>query len=256
MTTVFGVSGCVLDLNANDSESIEIVEGKVASWTDSAGSRVFSQGTADKRPVMVTLNGEPAVEFDGVDDTLAFIGSLSFPRPTTYVLVGNLDEIPEANATPFSVRPSINGIAPIVHYDAENKFSLAWKGSFFGGGPTPFTDPFLAVTTVDATTAQLNVNGTAYEAATVSGEISGTSSYVGSLENNQFWPGSLARILAFDHAVTEQEMLAIRYGTITDHGFDQPENQRILRVRRGRAGTHPVDHPADTTVRVRTGGLL
>ena len=45
----------------------------IAAWKDelSGSSRIYSQGTSTKRPVLKIISGRPVVRFDGVDDQLS-----------------------------------------------------------------------------------------------------------------------------------------------------------------------------------------
>lgn len=189
------IPGLILHLDAQDNDSLVMNSGKVESWIDKAGGRVFTQATDANRPVLGTLNGKQAVQFDGVSQTLASSGAWSITRPFTMVVVGKLDTVPSAPATPFSIRPATNGFAP-VRCGSVGDVQLAWKGSPLGGAATATTNAFIAVVKVDAENAQLVWNGAAQTAAAVSGEISGSSMFVGSLQANQFWPGEVSEIIA------------------------------------------------------------
>lgn len=252
MTTVFGVSGCVLDLNANDSESIEIVEGKVASWTDSAGSRVFSQADAGKRPVMGTLNGEPAVQFDRSNlEKLISTTSVVVPQPATIVAVAQFT-VGGVN----SIALSTSAVVPLQHHPtaAPGKLTVYTTGSgnVVSGAGDYTSDPVLASMILDGGNSKSIINGVMMSFSSSSSLNS--AMHLGGWYSTELWPfsGSLARILIFDHVVTDQEILAIRYGTITEHGFDQPADQQIVKLRRGVAGTTPAAHADDAPLRLPT----
>ena len=73
--TLISQSNLVLALDARLGVAIDT---GVNPWSDqSAQENDFSQATTSKQPAYVTVGGRPALDFDGVDDSLDIAGSFS-----------------------------------------------------------------------------------------------------------------------------------------------------------------------------------
>lgn len=71
-------------LQACQSEFATLSSGVVSTWPDLSGNgKDYTQATSTKRPAFgtITVNGFPALSFDGVDDEL--LASLTLPAPGT-----------------------------------------------------------------------------------------------------------------------------------------------------------------------------
>lgn len=219
MSTVGGVTGCVLDLNAQDNDSIVITGGKVSSWTDTAGGRVFSQSNDAKRPVMGTLNGEPAVEFDGVDDHLMATRSETLARPFTTVIVARVQDITRGvSQAVVSTSPAGTNITPFYYQGVSKRFNTAWHNVGLSPTLAPTLDPVLVFVETGSTN-KLTVNGITATSGSLSGDVVSTTMLVGeSAYGGQFWDGEIARILIFDHALTDLELVNLEIEMGLVHG--------------------------------------
>ena len=75
------------------------VDGYVTTWYDQAGSNDATQGTASSQPkivdagVLVEENGNPAIQFDLVNDINLFASTSAFSQPNTIFALGTVDSI-------------------------------------------------------------------------------------------------------------------------------------------------------------------
>lgn len=216
MTTVFGVDGCVLDLDATNSDSLTIVDGKVASWTDTAGGRVFSQANTSKRPTMGTLNGKQAVLGNRalltelISDVVENVS-----RPIWSVVVGQMHEYPSVapSAIPFQTGKSGDNFMPLYWQFATQKFRPWWKNGGNGSTVNQTLAPFLAQAVNTDTAHDLYFNGTKVTQVPFStSTITGARARVLSTTSNEAWPGTLARVLVFDHEPTDLDLVNVEIG--------------------------------------------
>lgn len=85
--TVPITSGLVLQLRAD--AGVATSGAAVTTWTDqSATGAIFSQATASQRPTLIAAaqNGLPIVRFDGSDDVLSAVGTVSALNGSAYAL--------------------------------------------------------------------------------------------------------------------------------------------------------------------------
>ena len=87
------ISNLELWLDADDSSTLTTSASAVSEWRDkSSSARVFSQSTANNRPVLTTnvIGGRSAVRFDGANDVLVSTTNAgSLILPSTMFIVAN-----------------------------------------------------------------------------------------------------------------------------------------------------------------------
>jgi len=224
--SIFGLS---LWLDAADASSLTTSGSNVVSWQDkSGGNHHFTQSTSDYQPLLVDgqLNGLAAVRTDGSDDFLsADISDLSLNGMTLF-LVAAVDPT-DADAGIFSAYDS----AAQDDHDDEDAFVLAADGS--GGvsltrditdaDPLSLTSldvdsaPAILVAAMAAATAKLEVNGgddvsDSYEdtdPTDPTGALLGARWADGALSSSNNGANDYHEILLYDHALSNQEILAV-----------------------------------------------
>lgn len=173
----------------------------VGSLAAEVGGVTFTQGNAGARPTLVAsgLGGRPALRFDGVDDAMTGVPTVSDTQPLSVVAVFRPD-------TPATVRNVFWAQGPVELLVQANGTAMLWTG---GGA----TGPALSTTTANSVIAVANspastvyVNGTAGAAVDSGGAglVSGGSWVLGNhiSLSDRCWPGDLYEILVYDHALT------------------------------------------------------
>jgi hypothetical protein len=87
------VSGLVLWLDGTQGLTMDGATTRVTSWASRVGSTVVSQPTTSLMPLSTTLNGLPAVLFDGADDYLTST-SFALAQPCTWFVVMSAASLP------------------------------------------------------------------------------------------------------------------------------------------------------------------
>lgn len=176
----------------------------VATWSDSSGNgRDATQATSSKRPVykpaLATMNGQPAVQFDGVDDAL-------MQSAFTAVASGEVVVVVRLGST--SDRGIVNGISGSNRWAIQTS-SSQWsihQGTPSGlAGGTVDTSPRFLRAEYQATD-KLHVDGTEVVSAAFGAEsLTGLTlgAYVGGTSGNM--GGAFAFVGMIDRALTAQE---------------------------------------------------
>lgn len=129
----------------------------VPTWQACAGTLNATQATATRRPTFLTtgLAGQPAVDFDGVDDLLQF-GPLTLAQPFSIVVIGQQDTTTDGNT---AVR---NNSGPGVNLTFRRQggafFSITAGTDLDDGAST--TNPSIVVGYYNGASSFIEVNGT------------------------------------------------------------------------------------------------
>lgn len=236
----------VLHLDAQDSSTITLVDGKVSKWVDKISGREFVQADPAKRPVMGTLNGKQAVLFNSASETwLVSTTPFNVPQPFSVSQVVKFGST-SGPQIPFSV----SGVAPAYrNTDIGSGAKFTSHPLYPQAGPFT-TDPVVLTTIYNGASSKLiaPTESVVFNTASV---INSTNNRIGNwTSGNQVINGPVGEIVITSDAISEQELLGYRYRSIKHWNFDQPTDQQIVKLRRGVAGTPAVAHDEGDPLRL------
>jgi len=221
--TIFnGISGCVLDLCADFGL---IGTTTVRQWCDISGARndVFQHlPSAQPTITLADINGRAALTFDGTDDTM-----LALPIPvatnyTVFVVTNGSVGYPFSNSgnTTGHAYYFFSGSRLIVHAGVGNMTGSAVNASTYdiSGMRWNGTAGLLQVNgtaqTLSPTTMAYTAVTTADARLSISGRWNATNQ-----SNGALYGGRIARIVMYNRALTDAEMLTVTTALRTYYGL-------------------------------------
>lgn len=221
------LSSVSLETPAEPGESVERLIDKTGNGNH------YTQTTASRRPVLSTLNGRPALLFDGTDDMLA--GSTSARNllrkvagTTQFVVAKGSNGTVSLNeslivfsAAGASTRTVLRRTSPNTYQLGARRLDSDAFATITGGSTN--NDPFVMCGIWDygIAAAQFRINGNVIASSTsflTPGETSDTASdntRVGSGgggTGENYWPGLMAEWLVWQRVLTAPEIAAVTDG--------------------------------------------
>jgi hypothetical protein len=223
-----GVAGAALWLDASRLTGISNGDA-VATWTDASGNgHTAIQGASTSRPVYVAsaVNGQPAVQFDGVNDYLqnTSFTTLSGQRGATAFVVFQADT-PSANLVAFC--ESGRNVNSQVYGNLAHAYATTGKWgrvAFTSRNWTIWNSVYDGTQGSNATRLKLYLDGvgqTLTYGATIPTVLSTGAGYdVGRPQgtNLAYWDGRIAEVIVYARTLSPSERLAVEGYLKTKYG--------------------------------------
>lgn len=199
--------------NSNGTTAVSANNDPIGYWLDSIGSKTFVQATAGQRPLY--QSAIPSIKFDGSDDRLAYVGSLTD-------VVGSLIIAFRTGATQF-----VSGTDQVLFSSADEGTANNWFEVGITGDGFPYVSS-------NASGAILRVVGSSALAVSTSYVLvlthDGTDyyMYVGSTEQNPLTVES-AGTFAWFGDVSGADSLVVG-GTVTSAGLVRPFLGEVMQI--------------------------
>lgn len=213
--------------------------GFVDSWADQSGNGNHVTGSGSTRPVLVAsgMNGQPAIQFDGVDDllnnTTANLVSSGSAR-TVFVAAESTPGANLANGALFTFRRS-GPLMTLEQLDHPSAWFIYSDGVCCNQNTPalPFvTNAFVAAytSTGPGNLLQFRLNGLGPPTITVSGQNvvaeTGTTGFtVGNREDFptiQVWRGNIAEVLVYDAALGNSDRQSVEEYLFAKYSIPEP----------------------------------
>lgn len=217
-------------------------DGQVSAWSDLSGSsEVALQLDPDKQPSVVTstANGQPAVQFDGIDDYLEALTDFNASASdfTMIVVHNRTGGHDKAAVLSYNTDAAATG-APLLRWGPElgqfgiNHVGVSADGVYLDPGENHSGQTYVATVTrsggVNGLNGQLtlrqNGNGSSLESTgTQTWSSSDTDSFFiarKKFAENHYFGGEIAEILIFDSVLTPAEIAALEADLIAHYAVD------------------------------------
>lgn len=199
--------------------------GAVTTWTDRINSYAFTQGTAGQRPLFYgattahTINGKPTIHFDGVDDLLRYVGTMTTAttgyigmviRPHSGIAQDIITSADEATAVRYFAGPYITSVSSIARVAVQQRDNDTADNIYGDNAAITVEDPCFLECGSSGTAWALRVNGTLTTLTTTTGSNTGDwfgdtslrdSVVLGALKRTTeagFFSGDIAEVIICD----------------------------------------------------------
>jgi hypothetical protein len=211
------MSGCVLWLRAD--LGITTVSGNVSQWNNQSGSGLdVSQGTPGLRPAFVSssINGRPAVDFDGSDDTLTnTVSNLATASSARTLFVVGISDV-SAGGTLFCYKLSnrcfsnyltiISGTSYAASNGLDGGSNVILASGQLGGITSNFQANWTCTGNGNAPGVRLNRSALTVNSGTQTGAEDGATGFeIGRSTSGQFWNGRIGELIGFNRALSAVE---------------------------------------------------